>query len=98
MALLAAAGHRFVLVTAPDGEAGLTAAHLLPGLATRRSQELAAAARALGVARVVRLGYPDSGSDPRALRPGSFAVVPLDDPAVLLAAVLREEAAGILTV
>lgn len=97
MALLAAGGHRVVLVTATDGEAGLTAAHLGHGLGARRGRELAAAARALGVARVVRLGYPDSGSDPHAVRPGSFALA-LDDPAVRLAAVLRAESAEILTV
>ncbi len=102
MALLAAAGHRVVLVTATDGEAGLTAAHLGHDLGERRAKELAAAAQALGVSRVVRLGYPDSGSDPQAVRPGSFALAvddpAVDDPAVRLAAVLREEAAEILNV
>ncbi len=98
MALLAAAGHRTILVTATDGEAGLTASRLSDGLGTRRAGELEAAAAALGVARVVRLGFPDSGSDSRVLRPGSFALVPQEEAAVGLAAVLREEGAEILTV
>lgn len=98
MAALAAAGHRTVLVTATDGEAGLTASGLIDGLGDRRAGELEAAAAALGVSRVVRLGFADSGSDLGAVPPGSFALVSPDEAAVPLAAILRQESAEILTV
>ncbi|MGN6090443.1 MAG: PIG-L deacetylase family protein [Actinomycetales bacterium] len=63
MARLAAEGHRVVLVVATDGAAGLTSSALVQDLAERRRHELASSANVLGVARVVDLGYGDSGLD-----------------------------------
>jgi len=107
MAGLAAAGHRMVLVVATDGAAGLTAPDRLGagGLAATRSREVAAEARALGVARVVPLGYPDSGLDGRGTpsTPGGdragglpFPFRPPDGPAERVAAVLADEHADVV--
>jgi LmbE family N-acetylglucosaminyl deacetylase len=52
-------GHRVVLVTATDGERGLSVA--TTDLAAVRREELHRAAELLGVARVIRLEYQDSG-------------------------------------
>jgi LmbE family N-acetylglucosaminyl deacetylase len=98
LAGLAAAGDRVVLVTATAGEAGLTgAACSRTDLATRRLSELNEAATCLGVARVVCLGYADSGyhTTPPA---DAFSRVPIGDAAARLAAVLDEEGAEVLTV
>src|SRR3954469_18300192 len=62
LARASAEGHRVVLVVATAGELGLTGGDGA-GLGARRAGELAAAAAALGVARVVTLGYGDSGFD-----------------------------------
>lgn len=105
MARAAAEGHRVVLVVATDGELGLTdeATYGTTGdaLAATRSRELAASARALGVARTVELGHADSGSGPQVLPdlPGRrrFVRVPLEAAAEQLAAVLLEERADVLT-
>jgi LmbE family N-acetylglucosaminyl deacetylase len=101
LARAAAEGHRVVIVVATAGEAGLTAS---PGpadesLAERRLEELRRSARALGAARVEVLGYPDSGSttQPAPVR-ASFAGTDPSEPAERLAAILREEAADVLTV
>lgn len=61
MARAAAEGQRVVLVVATDGAAGLAASELQGDLAALRDRELEASAAILGVARTVRLGYPDSG-------------------------------------
>ncbi len=61
MARAAAEGHRVVLIVATDGEAGLASSDYADDLGTTRRAELAASAEALGVARTVMLGYPDSG-------------------------------------
>lgn len=99
LARAAAQGHRVVVVVATDGEAGLAASDLMgTGLAGRRVAELEASARALGVARVVRLGYADSGLPHRPGEvPGAFADAPVDEAAERLAAVLAEESAAVLT-
>ncbi|HEU5270637.1 MAG TPA: PIG-L family deacetylase [Jatrophihabitans sp.] len=93
LARAAAEGHRVTLVVATDGSAGL--ADSAPGaeLADRRAAELERSARALGVHRVVRLGYPDSG-----LRNElhGFADVPAAEAADRLAGVLAEERADLL--
>ena len=78
MASLAEQGHRVVLVTATGGELGeVDEGFLDPGetLAERRAVELAEAARILGVARHLFLGYEDSGmeGEASASRPGCFA-------------------------
>jgi LmbE family N-acetylglucosaminyl deacetylase len=94
MARLAAEGHRVVLVSATAGEAGLAAdAYRREGsLGTRRRQELDAAARALGCARVVMLGYADSGM---AGHPTgavhAFAAANVDEAAAGLADILTAE-------
>lgn len=70
MAKAVAEGNRVVLIMATDGSAGLSDAELRPHLAQQRSEELTASANALGVHRVVSLGYADSGLD--AQRPNAF--------------------------
>jgi LmbE family N-acetylglucosaminyl deacetylase len=102
MAKLAAEGHRVVLVTATGGELGEVPDNLLsPGetLAERRAAELALACEALGVQRLVFLGYHDSGmdGDPANEDPACFWRADLDEAAARLAAVLEEEAAAVLT-
>ena len=66
MARAAAEGHRVVLVVATDGALGLASREFAGNgaLATRRLAELRRSAAALGVARVVQLGYADSGLHP----------------------------------
>jgi LmbE family N-acetylglucosaminyl deacetylase len=107
LARAAADGHRVVIVTATAGEAGLTgltdAAAAGPrALARHRLEELRRSAEALGCARVEVLGWPDSGSGPGSpVAPGAtptFAQADPRGPAERLAAILREEAADVLTV
>jgi LmbE family N-acetylglucosaminyl deacetylase len=100
LARAAGQGHRVVLVTATAGEAGLAAgAHLDGGgLGTRRAAELEDSARALGVHRVVVLGYPDSGLDRRSEAEVPFCDVPVEEAAARLAAVLVQERADALTI
>lgn len=97
LARAAAAGHRVVLVVATAGEAGLAGAAYGTGqqLAARRLGELRAAAAILGVAEVLCLGYPDSGSTERAAP--RFCDVPVAEAAQLLADILRREGADVLT-
>lgn len=94
LARAAAEGHRVVLVTATAGEAGLASDD--EALGTRRAAELERAAAALGCARVVQLGYPDSGWD-RPVQGPRFADLDPAGPAERLAAILREESADVLT-
>ena len=102
MAKAAAAGHRVVLVVATDGDQGLAATRFgePDELAGRRMAELAASARALGVARVAHLGYADSGmtGEPPADPPGTvrFVRADVDEAAARLAAILRAEDADVL--
>jgi LmbE family N-acetylglucosaminyl deacetylase len=93
LARAAAEGHRVVLVVATDGAAGLADPALRPRLAEVRAAELRASAAALGCARVVMLGYPDSGMD----GPG-FGRADPEEPARRVAEVLREEEADVLTI
>ncbi|WP_326824791.1 PIG-L deacetylase family protein [Streptosporangium sp. NBC_01756] len=102
MALLAAEGHRVVLVVATSGERGQ--ADLEPGeaLAAARIAELYKSAAALGCARVVNLGYGDSGLAPGGGiaddRPdNAFIDADAEDAARRLAAILTEEDADLLT-
>ena len=97
LARASADGHRVVLVVATDGSAGLAEGALLPGLGERRSQELRQSAEALGCARVVRLGYADSGWG-SSVRAGGFSQVAVEQAAGRLADVLREESADVLTI
>jgi LmbE family N-acetylglucosaminyl deacetylase len=102
MARAAAQGHRVVLVVATDGDLGLASeAYAADGrLGVRRLEELRRSASALRVARVVYLGYADSGLGP-SLEPDPpgrvrFVGAPLDEAASRLAEVLREERADVL--
>jgi LmbE family N-acetylglucosaminyl deacetylase len=100
LARSAAAGHRVVLVTATAGERGL-ADHRDgngEGLADVRMSELTAAAEILGCARVVGLGYADSGLHPDPNDESAFANQDAFPCAVALAGVLREERADVLTI
>ena len=91
-------GHRVVLVTATSGDRGL-ALEGISDLGALRLRELEAAAAALGVTRLVTLGYGDSGSDPRVPPPaGSLCAAPLSEVAARLAEVLEEEQADTLTI
>lgn len=99
LASASAAGHRVVVVVATAGELGLTGSGGGEQLGDVRLAELDAAAAALGVARVVCLGYADSGfQEPAAPEPGSFCAAPAVDAAARLADVLVEEQADVLTV
>ena len=103
MAKAAAAGHRVVLVLATRGELGEVAPGFLDDgehLAERRVAEVERAAEVLGVARVVFLGYHDSGmaGEPTNAAANAFAAADLEEAATRLAAILGEESAEILTV
>jgi LmbE family N-acetylglucosaminyl deacetylase len=93
----AADGHRVVLVVATHGEAGDVDLDFLDGegLGPRRTRETEESARALGVQRVVFLGFADSGD--KGDNPGGFAYVELDAAARRLADVLDEERADVVT-
>jgi LmbE family N-acetylglucosaminyl deacetylase len=92
LARLAAEGHRTVVVVACCGGLGAEP--------ETRLAELRASAARLGVARVVHLGYADSGHGP-VLYPDPpdqvrFARADPDEAAAKLAALLREEGADLL--
>lgn len=102
LAKASAAGHRVVLVVATDGDLGLSASQFRADgeLGRRRLAELQASADALGVHRVVHLGYADSGMGPRLDPdpPGRTRFVRADpeEAATRVADLLREEAADVL--
>ena len=102
LARAAAEGHRVVVVVATDGDLGLASdAYAADGrLGARRLEELRASAAALGVARVVHLGYADSGMGPELFPdpPGRvrFIRAPVEEAAARLADLLREEDAAVL--
>jgi LmbE family N-acetylglucosaminyl deacetylase len=98
MAKAAAEGHRVVLVIATTGDAGEVDLAFLgdEDLGDRRTREAEASARALGVGRLVFLGYEDSGLEGEL--PGGFAQTGVDEAAGRLAAILREEGADVLTI
>ncbi len=96
LARLASEGHRTVVVVACDGVMG----EAVGKDATLRLDELRASAHVLGVARVVHLGYADSGHGPvlfpdPADRP-RFVRAPIEQAAARLAEILCEERADIL--
>ncbi len=95
----ASARDRIVLVFATDGEAGLADARFSSGsLSHVRRAEAAASAAALGVARVVWLGYADSGmADEPTVGSCRFVDVPVDVAGRAVAAILDEESADVLT-
>jgi LmbE family N-acetylglucosaminyl deacetylase len=100
LAQRASAGDRVVVVFATDGAAGLAGARYPSRALSRvRRAEAAASAAALGVARVVWLGYGDSGMSEQP-PPGvrrRFSEVPVDEAAHAVAVVLDEEDADLLT-
>ena len=101
IARAAAEGHRVILVLATNGEWGESPDDLGDQtLLERRRDEVTASAAALGIARIVWLGYEDSGMTgwEQNSNPGSFFQAPLDEAAERLAAVLREENCDIVTV
>ena len=92
MARLAAEGHRVVLVTATLGEAGLASTDASgDGLGDTRLRELSASASALGCARVIPLGYRDSGMGGTAS--GAFSKLDPAEPAERVARILKDERA-----
>ena len=97
LAQRAALGDRVVLVLATDGEAGLTGPDAVD-LAGVRRREAETSAAALGIARVVWLGYDDSGMAGEPSR-GSrrFADVPVEEVARRVADLVDEEGATVLT-
>jgi LmbE family N-acetylglucosaminyl deacetylase len=107
LARAAAAGHRVVLVTATAGEVGLAASGFGSGatLAGHRMAELHRSAASIGAARVVLLGYADSGLDGSAVAapaadgtPGTtFVQADVEQAARQLAELLGEESADVLT-
>jgi LmbE family N-acetylglucosaminyl deacetylase len=99
LAKAARLGHRVVLVVATDGERGLAAQSVAAGgLARVRTRELDAAADALGVARVVRLGLADSGwGTGEAVPEQAFSRLGLAEASAGLEEVLRQERASVLT-
>ena len=102
MVRLAAGGHRVVLVVATGGELGEAPDAVAPSahLAAHRRAETAAAAEALGIARVAWLGYHDSGmaGDEANSAPGSFWAADPAEATHRLAAVLDEEAPAAVVV
>jgi LmbE family N-acetylglucosaminyl deacetylase len=102
MARAHAEGHRVVLVVATGGEHGEVPDDLADGetLADRRRVETMRSAEALGVDRVVFLGYGDSGMNgwDQNDHGHSFWQADLDESADRLAAVLRAESADALTI
>jgi LmbE family N-acetylglucosaminyl deacetylase len=101
MARAAAEGHRVVLVVATDGAHGEVPDDLADGetLVDRRKEETNGSVAALGVHRVVFLGYTDSGMTgwDQNSDPDCFFQTELADAAERLAVILREEDADVLT-
>jgi LmbE family N-acetylglucosaminyl deacetylase len=101
MARAAAEGHRVILVLATGGEYGEKPENLGPNetLADRRRAETRRSAAALGVHRVVWLGYLDSGMTgwEQNNDAASFFATPVDDAAERLAQLLRDEHVDVLT-
>ena len=102
IARAAAEGHRVVLVVATNGDHGEVPDDLGPDetLADRRRAETEASALVLGIARVVWLGYTDSGMTgwDQNDHADSFHRADPDDAGARLAEVLREESADVLTI
>src|SRR5262249_45221939 len=93
-------GHRVVVVFATNGEHGEAAADLADGetVAVYRRREAEASARVLGLARIVWLGYSDSGMSgwEQNHAENAFHAADLDEAARRLADVLDEEQADVL--
>jgi LmbE family N-acetylglucosaminyl deacetylase len=100
MARASAEGHRVVVVFATNGDHGEVAADAIEGesVAEYRRREAEASAAALGLARIVWLGYADSGMTgwEQNHAEGSFFRADLAEAARRLADVLDEEDADVL--
>jgi LmbE family N-acetylglucosaminyl deacetylase len=94
-------GHRVVLVVATNGDHGEVPEDLAPGesIVDRRRAETAASAAALGIHRIVWLGFADSGMTgwDQNDHAESFLQADLDEAAGRLAKVLVDEQADVLT-
>lgn len=101
IARYASAGIRMVLVTCTEGELGDSPTGIAPDhddhdtaeVVAHRRSELDESCRILGVARLVRLGYHDSGMMgwPQNDAPHSFWQTPVAEAAARLAEILDEE-------
>src|SRR5689334_8104513 len=95
LARYSAAGVRTVVVTCTTGDLGEVRDPSLVGqdVATVRAAELQAACHVLGVSRVVKLGYGDSGmaGTPENDRPVAFCRIAVSDAATRLVNVLDDE-------
>ena len=95
LARYSAEGARTVVVTCTHGDLGWVFEPSLVGqdVGALRDRELESAARVLGVGRLVRLGYADSGMPgaPENQRPGAFAAADLAEAADRLVRVLEDE-------
>jgi LmbE family N-acetylglucosaminyl deacetylase len=103
LAKAVAAGHRTVIVYATGGEVGQVADGFLDvgeTLVERRRAEAEQSAALLGVARVDWLGYRDSGmmGTPDNDNPSCFWQADVEEAAARVAAIVRDEAADVLTV
>jgi len=100
MARASAEGHRVVVVFATNGDHGEVAADAVEGetVASYRRREAEASAAALGLARIVWLGYADSGMSgwEQNDADGSFHRADLGEAARRLGRVLDEEDADVL--
>lgn len=94
-------GHRVVLVVATDGDHGVPPADLAEGrtVAEHRREEVGESARALGVSRIVWLGYADSGMTgwPQNSAPDALMNADVDEAAQALTAVLDQEDADVVS-
>jgi LmbE family N-acetylglucosaminyl deacetylase len=101
MARAADEGHRVVLVVATDGDHGEAPADLDDGetVVQRRRLEAEQSGRVLGVARLVWLGYADSGMTgwQQNSEPNALISADLDEAAKALADVLDAEDADVVT-
>jgi len=101
LARYSAAGVRTIVVTCTLGDLGEVPPSLRarePDVAALRDRELDAAIRTLGVARVVKLGYGDSGmaGEPANERSGSFARADLQTAAARIVELFEAERPSVL--
>jgi LmbE family N-acetylglucosaminyl deacetylase len=101
LARYSAEGVRTIVVTCTRGDLGEVSDPSLPaetGVGALRDRELEAAARCLGVSRLVNLGYFDSGMAGWAEnhRPGAFYAADLAEAADRLGTIIRQERPAVL--